>query len=769
MARLSAGSRSRPGAVAAALALAAAHCLLAAGAAQEVVRAAVVPIQVTGDAAARFSMVVLGDGYTAGEVAKFRQHLDKHLNVLWSIEPFRSYRSYINVYAVEIVSPESGITCDPEIRERRHTALRMQFGGGCSNPNARGISVDSAAAKAYAARATPAFDQILVIANTDTYGGLGGSVATTSGGNALGPLITPHELGHSLGRLQDEYTYSARGKPGGAYSGPEPGSPHLTLMTEDEMRRQQRKWWRWLDEPSESGGSIGRFEGGASRTTGVWRPSKHSMMISVGYYFDQVGRERMTQRISEQVALIAGSTPTDDAVGERDVIWIETAQPVYHDLEVAWQADGRPIAAAAGSRHLDLAATGITSPSTVSVTVTDPTGFVRDPEIRASALTATRTWRVGDRRAATAPADPSFTGGTQTERPVGGRDVIAVVTSHSPDRIWPVTWRLNGTIVPGRADGRTFALAGHTLPPGTHRLSAHVGDPARPSQTGAPQTRQWVVDNTPPTVAYTLSPPVASVTAADGSRHHFLRDQFTMRLDATDDQPGHVVAEFRVNGDGWHHYYGWPDAPPGTPFRFTARGTTIKELVYGSLSAEGLSPQPWEPREPGWGTHRIEYRGVDAAGNVGPAQAFYATLQPSPRCTQTITGAHKGDLRIDGGVTCVHAAAIAGSVSVGPGAAISALDARIGGRVTASGAASVELIGSSMSGLQVEGTTGSVVVFGSTVAGETSMTGNGTPRPALLAGSTFKGPVACSGNSHAPQQNGSANVFERGANGECRR
>ena len=68
-------------------------------------------------------MVVLGDGYTAAEMPRFRAHVDKHLNVLWSIEPFRSYRNYINVYAVEIVSGESGITCDPEVRERRNTPV----------------------------------------------------------------------------------------------------------------------------------------------------------------------------------------------------------------------------------------------------------------------------------------------------------------------------------------------------------------------------------------------------------------------------------------------------------------------------------------------------------------------------------------------------------------------------------------------------------------------------------------------------------------------
>ena len=41
-----------------------------------------------------------------------------------------------------------------------------------------------------------------------------------------------------------------------------------------------------------------------------------------------------------------------------------------------------------------------------------------------------------------------------------------------------------------------------------------------------------------------------------------------------------------------------------------------------------LSPQPWEARKPGYGTHRIEYRAIDAAGNIGPAKAFMVTVRP---------------------------------------------------------------------------------------------------------------------------------------------
>ncbi|HVH55700.1 MAG TPA: M64 family metallopeptidase [Vicinamibacterales bacterium] len=588
----------------------------------------VVPVSVNGDPAARFSLVVMSDGYTAADMPKYRAHLDKHLNVLWSIEPFRSYRNYINVYSVEIPSPDSGITCDPATREQRKTPLAAHFQGGCSNSNARGILVNQEAARAFAKLATPQFDQILVLTNTDTYGGIGGGVATTSGGNALGVLITPHELGHSLGRLQDEYTYRERGLAGGSFGGSEPNSVHHTLLTEEQMRAGQKKWFRWLGDESESGGKIGRFEGGQYMTTGIWRPSKHSMMISIGYYFDQVSRERMVQRVSEQVNLIADARPTDTPVGVNEVLWIEAAHPNYHELDIMWSLDGKELPSQKNLSHWNVNAMelpDIGKPHTFTVTVTDPTAFVRDPAIRTGALTATRTWTLGTATTPDAPAKAVFTGSTQTQRPVSGREVVYVTTTHPVRRSLNVTWRLGGTVVKTAATSRTLSLT--NLPSGTHTLTATVSDPLDPRAEG--ERRTWTIDNTMPSVNYTLSTPVERKSESDGTPHYVFDEEFTMKLEPTDDQKGYVVAEFRVDGDGWHHYYGWPDAPAGTPFKFTPRGTTIKELVYGSLSSEGLSPQPWEERKPGYGTHRIEYRAIDAAGNIGPARAFLVTVRQS--------------------------------------------------------------------------------------------------------------------------------------------
>ena len=144
----------------------------------------------------------------------------------------------------------------------------------------------------------------------------------------MSALISPHEIGHSLGGLQDEYDYYQRGVPGGAYTGGEPTSVHHTLLTEQQML-DQKKWWRWLGEPSEAGGLIGRYEGGMYTSKGVWRPSQHSIMKTLGYYYDQVSREMMTQRISAKDSR-PGQPPARSPVGADRVLWVEPLHPNSH-------------------------------------------------------------------------------------------------------------------------------------------------------------------------------------------------------------------------------------------------------------------------------------------------------------------------------------------------------------------------------------------------------------------------------------------------------
>ena len=79
------------------------------------------PIQVTGPPAQRLNLIILGDGYQWDQQSIFLADVDRNLSVMWATEPFRSYRNYMNVYAVEIASIDYGVRCDPDgrVRHRR--------------------------------------------------------------------------------------------------------------------------------------------------------------------------------------------------------------------------------------------------------------------------------------------------------------------------------------------------------------------------------------------------------------------------------------------------------------------------------------------------------------------------------------------------------------------------------------------------------------------------------------------------------------------------
>lgn len=579
--------------------------------------AEVVPVRETGPANARFNLVFLADGYTADEMDRFRTHLDRHVNVLLSLEPFKAYRGYLNIYAVEIPSPESGVDCDPGPDDpRRDTPLNMGFWGGCDPDSVqRLLGVDGDAAERYADLVTgtsPRNRQIVAMANSDTYGGAGGRHATASGGNALSALITPHEIGHSLGNLQDEYDYYQRGVPGGAYDGQEPDSIHHTTLTEKQLRKQRAKWWRWLGEPSLAGGRIGRYEGGLYHEEDVWRPSEHSMMKSLGYAFDQPSRERMTERISGRTSLIQDATGNDDPVGADRVLWVEPMHPTDHQLDVTWSVNGRELPTS--ERSLDLAELPLRPGNhTVDVEVSDPTEFVRDPEIR-DALTERRTWTV-DTSIDTPeqPVPDEFTASTSTDRPVGRNDVVYVETTHPTDRVADVRWSIDGRPIPNPRNDRELDLSRLPSKPGGAELSARVGS----------DELTWSVDTTPPRTSFELSEPAR----VNRKGEYVFDGPFTMKLTGTDDTDGYVVSEFRVDGDGWHTYYGWP-TDPDEPFRFSARGTNVDDLIYGNLGSGGLSVSPFAEREPGYGRHVVEYRSVDAAGNVAKAERVVVRLLP---------------------------------------------------------------------------------------------------------------------------------------------
>src|SRR5699024_1438403 len=231
-------------------------------------------------------------------------------------------------------------------------------------------------------------------------------------------------------------------------------------------------------------------------------------------------------------------------------------------------------------------------------------------------------------------------------------------------------------------------------PEGSSELSATVTDPSDPD--GSSEKINWKVDNGLPTTKRKLSEPLT--TLSDDVEHNVYFNAFDMQLESEDDREGFVVGELRLDEDGWYNYYGFPEEPLESPFHFSHSGTEIKGITYGNLGTGGLTKTAFEqsytdkdpggPFIPGFGTHTVEHRAIDASGNIGKADKFKATVLPGEAltCTDTVTETHDGDLDVKKGVTCLEDVHVKGNVNVQNGASLMASDSTIDKDLHADGA-----------------------------------------------------------------------------------
>lgn len=755
----------------------------------------VVPLQVTGPVKDRLNLIIFGDGYTPDEMDKFHEDVDRNLNVQWAAEPFRSYRNYFNVYMVETPSKDSGISYDPDDGNvHRDTPLNLQFGGDEPSDKLErlitfgpgGTKKRKEIMKNYVAPKIGISEdaqnvQSLTLANTFTYGGAGGTTATTSGGSPQGPLISLHELGHSLGGLQDDYPYYNRDEPGGRAPNKEPNSIHLTRMSSKEMTKNNAKWWRWLGEKSTAGGIIRAadpdgHESGGYYQSNIWRPSEHSKMRWIGFPFDQVEREQMVHRISglrDANEMPLRSTPEGE-VGSDDVLWVDTTHPRFHELNVTWKINGKKVPKTHNNQHLKLADLDVKQGDIINVKVQDPTDFVRKTSLKQGpSMTQTRKWTIGESLSKN-KVDVEFTNHSPTEYPLAKDEVVYVETPHPTDHVMKVTWKLNGKKVSNKHDSFNFDLDELNLPQGSSELSATLTDPDGSSDKT--DTIKWTIDNGIPEAPKKLSKPLTKKTS--GNKHNIYFNKFGMQLEPEDDQEGYVVGKFQLDGDGWYNYYGFPEKPLGSPYIFSHSGTDIKALTYGNLGTGGLSKAAFEqdytkedpggPFVPGFGTHTVEHRAIDASGNIGNVDKFEATVLPGdlPESTKTITGDHDDGLVISEGVTHLKDAHVTGGIKVKKGASLVVRDSSIYGGFRSEKAKQVQVFGSTVNGYsRIHGTTKDVTIAGSTFKNGLTLLDNnqvsaneqfGEYGP-ILAGSSVYGPLASHGNSSKISSFGASN------------
>jgi IgA Peptidase M64/Peptidase M64 N-terminus len=168
--------------------------------------APVIPIQRMGDPGSKVDFLILGDGYSARETAKFVADARRLTEVLFSTSPFKEHRRDFNVWAICPPAAQSGIS-RPSTGIYRDSPLGATYDAFGSERYV--LTFDNRALRKVAQFAPYEFIEIL--ANNRTYGGGGifNLYSTVASDNAFANYVFVHEFGHHFAGLADEYYTSS--------------------------------------------------------------------------------------------------------------------------------------------------------------------------------------------------------------------------------------------------------------------------------------------------------------------------------------------------------------------------------------------------------------------------------------------------------------------------------------------------------------------------------------------------------------------------------
>jgi hypothetical protein len=246
------------------------------------VNAQVTKVCSAGDPATNIDLAFIAEGYTAGEMQRFRDDVKKMSDILFAESPFSEYKNRFNIYAVEAVSAESG-TDIPGDHIYVNTALNSSF--YTFGTDRYLTTQDIKSVNDYAALVP--HDNIIVLINSNKYGGGGvyNYYSGTTAGHAFSGKVFVHEFGHGFAGLADEYYTSDVAYDGFYPLNVEPWEPNITTRVNFDS-----KWRKMIAKetpvptPAEDKylNVTGLFEGGGYSAKGIFRPEINCRMMSNG-------------------------------------------------------------------------------------------------------------------------------------------------------------------------------------------------------------------------------------------------------------------------------------------------------------------------------------------------------------------------------------------------------------------------------------------------------------------------------------------------------
>jgi len=200
----------------------------------------VVAIEMNGDPATKVDVLLLGDGYTAGERDDFIAKARELTELMFATSPFRERRKDFNVWAIAPPANQSGVS-RPSTGVYRDSPVGATYDAFRSE---RYVLTNNNADWRRIASSVP-YDFVEILTNSDTYGGGGiyGLFSTAAANSDWAGYLFIHEFAHHFAGLADEYyTSSVAYEAAGEIV--EPYEPNVTALLDPEHLK-----WRHLVEP----------------------------------------------------------------------------------------------------------------------------------------------------------------------------------------------------------------------------------------------------------------------------------------------------------------------------------------------------------------------------------------------------------------------------------------------------------------------------------------------------------------------------------------
>lgn len=203
-------------------------------------------------------VVIVPEGYSADEMELFYKDARIAVKSLFEHTPFKDMQDRFNIIAVELASRDSQVSV-PLKGLWTETALSSQFSTFYTDRYLTTLRLRQLHDKL----AGVPYEHIIILANTDVYGGGGiyNSYTLTTAHHAQFAPVVVHEFGHSFGGLADEYFYDDQYE---QYynSETEPWEPNITTKVDFDS-----KWKDMMPDKADL------YEGGGYMSKGVWRGS----------------------------------------------------------------------------------------------------------------------------------------------------------------------------------------------------------------------------------------------------------------------------------------------------------------------------------------------------------------------------------------------------------------------------------------------------------------------------------------------------------------